>query len=154
MKLIIPKLREFILTYPGLDPESKIQVLPFSPNVTEGNGISYAGLSAPVFVEDIVGNIEVTYRENYTLDIFRHLGDEISNEEITEFIRDFEKWVSVQSIRGKAPYFGDTPSRERMWAQNGILFMLQQQDVAVPFAAYRTNIIIQYQEFYESEDDE
>lgn len=153
MALIIPKLRNFLLTYPGLEPGSQISVLPFSPNVTEGNGLSYTGQGAPAFTDYIDGNTAVSFRESYSLDILRHLIDEISNEEVTEFIRDFEKWVTKQSALGKTPRFGDPNYKERMWAQGGILYMVQMTDTPIPYAAYRTNIIIQYQELYKESED-
>lgn len=140
------------MTYPGIDTGSQISVLPFQPNVTQGQGISYTGLGTPIIGRDVLGNTTITYRANFVLDILRQLIDPISNEEITEFIIEFERWVIEQSIAGHAPRFGnDIDYQETMWAQGGILYMTQMVDTPIPFAAYRTNIIIQYQNIYESE---
>lgn len=145
-------MREFLLTYPNLEPGSTIDVLPFSPNITDGNGISYTGLGTPVIERDVTIGSTVTYRASFSMDILRHLIDEISNEEITEFMMEFEQWVIEQSLMGNAPRFGREGYDETMWAQGGILYMVQQPpDVQIPFAAYRTNIIIQFQKFYKSE---
>lgn len=145
-------MREFLLTYPNLEPGSTIDVLPFSPNITDGNGISYTGLGTPVIGRDVEGNTTITYRASFSLDILRHLIDEISNEEITEFIIQFEHWVIEQSIRGNTPRFGHEDYQETMWAQGGMLYMVQMTDTPIPFAAYRTNIIVQYQEIFLQED--
>ena len=150
--MIIQRLRDFILTYPGLAQGSQIQVLPFSPNVTEGNGLSYTGLGTPVFKNYVLGAAAVTYRESYSLDVLRDLIDPIENEAVTEFIRDLEKWIVRQSVLGKAPRFGSPDFQERMWAQGGALYMVNR-DAQSPFAAYRTNIIIEYQEYYDESEE-
>ena len=153
----VTKLRDFLLTYPGLEPGSEIVVMPFSPNFTQGNGLSYSGLGETSIRNDVMGDAWAVYRESYTLDILRHLTDEIDNEEITEFIRDFEKWIVRQSIFRRAPRFGtDGDYDERVTARGGYLAVVESKEASIPFAAYRTTITIQYQEhydMYESEGD-
>ena len=35
---------------------------------------------------------------------------------------DFQEWVQERSTLGEAPVFGDDPQRERVTAQNGMLY--------------------------------
>lgn len=161
--LFLGRLIEFIESCPFLnatgsitaspfDPINRVVVVPFDPNVTQGNGLSYNGLSAPIIQPDVMGNIRITNQANFTLNILRQIIDPISNQETAEFISRFEQWVLYQSLRKKAPLFGSRDYDERMWADGGFLWNVVQ-DAQIPFAAYQTNIHINYQIELESEDE-
>jgi len=141
------------ITAAQFDPVNQVVVVPFSPNVTQGNGISYNGLSSPTVERFIDGSIIVTNQANFTLNILRQFIDPIFNKETAEFISRFEQWVLTQSLIRKAPLFSiPFYPEELMWADGGFLWNVVQ-DANIPFAAYQTNIHIRYQTMIESEDD-
>lgn len=142
IKFIEP-LIAFIESCPFLNTTSKVVVVPFSPDTMQGNGLSYNGLSAPDVRKDTAGDITVINQANFTLNILRHLIDEISNKELAEFISKFEQWVLLQSLKGKAPRFGSTDYDEQLWADGGFLWEIVQ-DAQLPYAAYQTNIRVKY----------
>ena len=58
---------------------------------------------------------------------------------------DFQEWVQQQSALGLAPIFGDAPGKERITAQNGVLYEADEEGTAT----YMVQLSVLFQKNYE-----
>ena len=67
-------------------------------------------------------------------------GDDAGAVINADWVMDFQEWVQAQSIIGAAPLFGDDPTREKVMAQNGVLYEATEEGTAT----YMVQLSVQF----------
>lgn len=127
----LEKIRAFVKSYPGADILRDFQV-DFTDQIPAHGGIFPSGLMEVSRKADLLGNITVTNQYNFGLYyVFEKApGDDTGAAVNAGWLMDFQEWVQAQSVLGAAPVFGDDHRRERITAQNGVLYDAQDEGVA------------------------
>ena len=127
----LEKIREFISGYPGADILRDFQV-DYTDQIPANGGIFPSGLMEVSRKTDIFGNVTVTNQYNFGLYyVFEKApGDDIGASVNADWLMDFQGWVQEQSALGRIPVFGDNPKKERISAQNGVLYDAQDEGLA------------------------
>ena len=116
----LSKIREWVLTYPGIEKASALNVDYYS-TTPDKSSIEPSGLLELSRSEDILGN--VTVKNQYSFKLYfvfpKAPGDDAGATENADWLLDFQEWVQEQSIRNMVPSFGDEPKSETVKAQNG-----------------------------------
>ena len=128
----LEKIREFIGSYPGADILRDFQV-DFTDQIPANGGIFPSGLVEVSRKKDLFGNVTVTNQYNFGLYfVFEKApGDDEGAAVNADWLIGFQEWVQEQSAAGKAPVFGDLPQKERITAQNGVLYDVQEEGLAM-----------------------
>lgn len=144
----LEKIRDFVRSYPGADILQDFQV-DFTDQIPSNGGIFPSGLVEVRRVTDILGNVTVTNQYNFGLYyVFpKTPGDGEGAEVNANWLMDFQEWVQEQSARGLAPVFGDVPQKERIIAQNGVLYRAQGEGLAT----YMVQLSVQFEKEFENE---
>ena len=119
----LEKITAFVRSYPGADIFRDFQV-DYTDQIPANGGIFPSGLTEVARKTDIFGNPAVTNQYNFGLYcIFEKApGDSDGASVNAGWVMDFQEWVQERSTLGEAPVFGDDPQRERVTAQNGMLY--------------------------------
>jgi len=119
----LEKIKTWLATYSGFDILDKFQV-DYTDQVPTNGGVFPSGLEEIARVTDIFGNTTVENQYNFGLYyVFEKAPDDDVGATINaDWIMDFQEWAQEQSCTGAAPVFGDVPRRERIVAQNGVLY--------------------------------
>lgn len=127
----LEKTREWIARYPDFDILSTFRV-DYTDQIPSNGGIFPSGLVEVSRTEDIQGNVEVENQYNFGLYyvFLKSPGDDVGAAVNADWVMGFQEWVQEQSIRGKAPVFGDDPQREQAKAQNGALYAADEEGTA------------------------
>ena len=127
----LEKIREWIAGYPDFDILSAFRV-DYTDQIPSNGGIFPSGLVEVSRTEDILGNVEVENQYNFGLYyVFpKSPGDDAGAAVNADWVMGFQEWVQEQSVRGKAPVFGDDPQREQAKAQNGVLYAADEEGTA------------------------
>ena len=127
----LEKIREWIARYPDFDILSAFRV-DYTDQIPSNGGIFPSGLVEVSRTEDILGNVEVENQYNFGLYyvFLKSPGDDVGAAVNADWVMGFQEWVQEQSIRGKAPVFGDDPQREQAKAQNGVLYAADEEGTA------------------------
>ena len=116
----LSKIREWVLTYPGIEKASALNVDYYS-TTPDKSSIEPSGLLVLSQSEDILGN--VTVKNQYSFKLYfvfpKAPGDDAGATENADWLLDFQEWVQEQRIRNMVPSFGDDPKSETVKAQNG-----------------------------------
>lgn len=141
----IQKMREWLLTYPGMPQDDKFQIDYYSNDPSNAsltpNGLIEVGRN-----EYNDGMLAVTNQLNFNLEIIMskppdHSEDSASN---AEWLLNLQKWVQRQSVLRKAPTFGNIDQHDEVIrAQNGSV--LESVDEGGVFL-YLVTISVQYRE--------
>lgn len=144
----LEKIREFISSYPGADILQDFQV-DFTDQIPSNGGIFPSGLVEVKRVTDVLGNVTVTNQYNFGLYyVFpKAPGDSEGAAVNAGWLMDFQEWVQEQSARGLAPAFGDVPRKERIIAQNGVLYDAQDEGLAT----YMVQLSVQFIKEFDNE---
>lgn len=144
----LEKIRDFIRSYPGADILRDFQV-DFTDQVPANGGIFPSGLVEISRKADVLGNISVTNQYNFGLYyVFpKSPGDDEGAAVNAGWLMDFQEWVQEQSALGLAPAFGDAPGKERIAAQNGVLYDAQDEGLAT----YMVQLSVQFVKEFENE---
>lgn len=123
----LDKIRAFVKSYPGADilREFRVDFTDQIPGLETGEGSIFpSGLVEISRKKDILGSTTVTNQYNFGLYyvFLKAPGDDTGAAYNADWLMDFQEWVQEQSVRGLAPAFGDIPQREKITAQNGVLF--------------------------------
>lgn len=123
----LDKIRAFIKSYPGADilRDFRVDFTDQIPGLETGEGSIFpSGLVEISRKTDILGNTTVTNQYNFGLYyvFLKAPGDDTGAACNADWLMDFQEWVQEQSVLGLAPVFGDDPRREKITAQNGVLF--------------------------------
>jgi len=111
----IEKLRDFVTAYPDWEA-GKLLFIDYTDGVPGNGGLFPEGITQVTVREDILGGREVDMR----LQVCLYRATAAQAEDAGWLLR-FQNWVAAQSAGGKAPVFGDVPSRERLYAEKGRL---------------------------------
>ena len=125
------KIRDFIGSYPGADILQNFQV-DYTDQIPANGGIFPSGLMEVSRKTDIFGNVAVTNQYNFGLYyVFEKApGDDTGASVNADWLMDFQEWVQEQSALRQTPIFGDNPKKERISAQNGVLYDAQDEGQA------------------------
>jgi len=114
----LDKLRQWLLTYPKWD-EGGLLYIDYTDGMPGNSGLFPGGLEELSRKTDVLGR--VTVRNRYHFALYRVAAGDEDNTENARWLLEFQNWIQRQSVQGKAPVFGDEPSRERICAQKGRL---------------------------------
>lgn len=143
----LEKIREFVGRYPGADILRGFQV-DFCDQIPFNGGMFPSGLVEVSRKKDILGNTTVTNQYNFGLYfVFEKApGDDTGATVNADWIMDFQEWIQEQSAMGLAPIFGDVPGREKITAQNGVLYSADGEGTAM----YMVQISVQFVKEFKS----
>ena len=127
----LEKLKTWLASYSGFNILDTFHV-DFTDQIPSNGGVFPSGLEEIGRVKDIFGNTTVENQYNFGLYyVFpKAPGDDTGATINADWIMDFQEWVQAESILGEAPVFGDIPSKERIAAQNGILYDATDEGLA------------------------
>lgn len=142
----LEKVREWVSSYPGAYRIGDLQIDYSAPNPENGS-IDPTGLVEVSRKEDILGNITVENQYNFSLYFvfYKAPDDDAGASENAEWLMDFQRWVQEQSLRKKAPTFGDDPHSETARAQNGTIYAAGEEGTAVYTVQLSFNFIKKYE---------
>lgn len=137
----LEKITEFVKSYPGADILREFQI-DFTDQIPANGGLFPSGLVEVSRKTDLFGNVTVTNQYNFGLYyVFEKApGDGAGAAVNAGWLMDFQEWVQEQSVSGLAPVFGDTPNREQIAAQNGVLYEAQDEGLAT----YMVQLSVQF----------
>lgn len=141
----LEKIRDFIGSYPGADILSEFRV-DYTDQIPANGGIFPSGLVEISRRSDILGNTTVTNQYNFGLyyRFEKAPGDDTQATINADWVMDFQEWVQAQSVMGLAPVFGDVPRREKITAQNGVLYSAEDEGTATYMVQLSVQFIKQY----------
>ena len=142
----LEKIRELIEAYPGYDILNDFQV-DYTDQIPANGGVFPSGLVVVDRREDILGNVEITNQYNFGVYcVFaKATHDDVGASINAGWIMEFQEWIQEQSVRGKAPVFGDDPHREHISAQNGVLYETNEEGVATYMVQLSVTFIKRYE---------
>ena len=145
----LERLREWIKTYPKHDMIPDFMV-DFVDQIPGGGSIAPSGLVEISRSTDILGDITVENQYNFGLYyVFQKApNDDVDATYNAEWVMDFQRWVQEQSACRLAPTFGDEPVRERIQAQNGVLYAADEEGTAV----YMVQLSVRFTKYFYSTD--
>lgn len=137
----LEKVKDWLAKYPGHDILGQYLV-DYTDKVPSCGGVFPSGLVEVERKKDICGNVTVTNQYNFGLYyVFeKSPGDDVGAAVNADWIMDFQLWAQEQSVLGLAPVFGDVPDRERIIAQNGVLYEANEEGTAT----YMVQLSIQF----------
>lgn len=144
----LEKLKTWLSTSPGFAIFSDFWV-DYTDRVDPGTGsISPGGLVEIERRRDIVGNVTVTNQYNFSVYcvLEKAPGDDVGATINADWVMDLQEWVQKQSALGLAPVFGDAPWEEKIVAQNGVLY-----DINEGTATYMVQLSVRFKRKYEVE---
>ena len=144
-KTDLEKIKAWLDTYPGHEILREYHV-DYTDRLPGNGGVFPTGITEISRTEDIVGNVAVTEQLNFALYyVFaKSPGDDTGAAVNADWVADFQNWAAEQSIRHKAPIFGDEPDRERIRAENGMLYQADEEGTAVYAVQLSVQRIRQY----------
>ncbi|MDE6902019.1 MAG: hypothetical protein K2P22_04685 [Lachnospiraceae bacterium] len=145
----LEKITDFIKSYPGADILREFQI-DFTDQIPANGGIFPSGLVEVSRNVDLCGNAAVTNQYNFALYyVFEKApGDSAGAAVNADWLMDFQEWVQAQSVLGKAPVFGDDPRKEKITAQNGVLYEAEAEGLA----AYMVQVSVQFIKYFPTTD--
>ena len=137
----LEKITSFIKSYPGADILRDFQV-DYTDQIPSNGGVYPNGLVEISRNTDLCGNVSVTNQYNFGLYyVFEKApGDGEGAQVNASWLMDFQEWVQAQSALRKAPVFGDAPQKEKITAQNGVLYEAQDEGLAT----YMVQLSVQF----------
>lgn len=143
----LSKIREFIGTFPGADILNHFRV-DYTDQIPFNGGIFPSGLMEVSRTKDIFGTVTVENQYNFGIYyVFaKDTGDDAGATENAAWVMDFQEWVQEQSCMGRAPAFGDVPNREKIIAQNGVMYDADEEGTAMYMVQLSVNFIKRYEE--------
>ena len=137
----LEKVRTWLQTFEDFDILNHFRV-DFTDQVPANGGIFPSGLVEVDRRQDIFGQVTVTNQYNFGLYyVFEKApGDDAGAVINADWVMGFQEWVQAQSITGAAPLFGDDPAREKVMAQNGVLYEATEEGTAT----YMVQLSVQF----------
>lgn len=151
---------EVQLQYAGVSDISNLQVAPLELNTPFGNALSYIGTPRPTTTANIIDRNKSTRQANFIFFIRKNHGvfSEF-NEEMYDFISDFELWIEELNFLAEPEYdlskplaknkiyrFGNPDYNEYLWADNGMFMGINDNPFSID---YQIQMHIQYQLKYQ-----
>lgn len=140
------RIREWISTFPDFDILGALQV-DYTDQIPGSGGLFPSGMVEITRKEDILGNVTVVNQLNFGLycRFEKDCQDDALALSNAQWVLSFQKWVQEQSARGLTPKIGNTETKERVQAQNGVLFEQDEEGTAL----YMIQLSVRYETFYE-----
>lgn len=110
-----------------------------------------AGMQEVSRKRDILDNVTVTNRYNFSIYAVlpKPTGDDVAAEFNAGWVMEFQRWVQEQSLRHKAPTFGNVDAnRETIRAQDGALYEVAGKGLAM----YSVQLSVEFKKYYEEGD--
>lgn len=142
----LKKVREWLAKWPGMSLMRDLHVDYYAPE-PNNSSIDPAGIQEISRTEDILGNVTVENQYNFAV-LFvmeKPVEDDVTATKNAELIMSFQNWVQEQSIKKKAPTFGDDPGSESVKAQNGEIDYADKDGTGI----YRVLLSINFTKKYE-----
>lgn len=145
----LEKVRQFVGSYPNADILRCFQV-DYTDQIPFNGGIFPSGLVEVQRRQDIFGNVTVTNQYNFGIYyVFEKApGDDTGATANADWVMDFQEWVQAQSVMGAAPLFGDVPRKEKITAQNGVLYAAEDEGTAM----YMVQLSVQFVKEFKTTD--
>lgn len=127
----LEKIRNWLATYAATDRLQSFRV-DYLTKDPESGSIRPSGLVEISRTEDLLGNVTTENQYNFGLYyiLAKTAEDDTGAEANAQWVLGLQQWVQQQSIQHLAPTFGDEPQRERMTAQNGVLYAENEDGTA------------------------
>lgn len=145
----LEKVRKFVGSYPNAEILRCFQV-DYTDQIPFNGGIFPSGLVEVQRRQDIFGNVTVTNQYNFGIYyVFEKApGDDTGATANADWVMDFQEWVQSQSVMGVAPLFGDVPRKEKIIAQNGVLYAAEDEGTAM----YMVQLSVQFVKEFKTTD--
>lgn len=142
----LEKIRNWLATYAATDRLQSFRV-DYLTKDPESGSIRPSGLVEISLTEDLLGNVTTENQYNFGLYyiLAKTAEDDTGAEANAQWVLGLQQWVQQQSIQHLAPTFGDEPQRERMTAQNGVLYAENEDGTAT----YLVQLSANFTKFYE-----
>lgn len=142
----LEKIRNWLATYAATDRLQSFRV-DYLTKDPESGSIRPSGLVEISRTEDLLGNVTTENQYNFGLYyiLAKTAEDDTGAEANAQWVLGLQQWVQQQSIQHLAPTFGDEPQRERMTAQNGVLYAENEDGTAT----YLVQLSANFTKFYE-----
>lgn len=124
----LDKMRGFIESYPYATIFDQFSI-DYTDKVPNSGGLFPSGLVEIRRHHDMLGNVWVDNQYNFAL--YTRVEKYEDGTDDAEWQMAFQEWVQQQSATGAAPTFGDEPRRERITAQNGMLYSADEEGTAL-----------------------
>ena len=144
----LDKMKTWIAAYPGYSILEDFQV-DYTDKIPANGGIFPSGLVEVARKQDIFGVVTVTNQYNFGLYyVFTKApGDDAGATVNADWVIDFQEWVQSQSALGEAPIFGDDTTREKISAQNGVLYEANDEGTATYMVQLSVQFIKRYEKY-------
>ena len=145
----LEKITAFVGSYPGANILQDFRV-DYTDQIPANGGVFPSGLVEVGRNTDLFGNVTVTNQYNFGLYyVFeKSPGDGDGAAVNADWLMDFQEWVQAQSVLGKAPVFGDDPKREKITAQNGVLYDAESEGLAT----YMVQVAVRFIKYFPTTD--
>ncbi|MDL2327476.1 hypothetical protein LJC64_02290 [Ruminococcaceae bacterium OttesenSCG-928-A11] len=143
----LERVREWIRGFGDVPEEFTID---FTSQVPGSLGLFPGGLVEVERRPNLLGDVTVTNQYNFALYCLLPFSPEVDSQAQAnaEWVIGFQRWVQEESIRRRAPTFGNhEPENETMTAQNGALY----ESGAEGAALYVVLLSAQFKNFYGSD---
>lgn len=119
----LERLKQWLLSYPDWE-RGKLMYIDFTDAVPGNAGLFPVGLEEVGRKRDITGRVTVENRYHFAL--YRVSAGEADNMEEAQWLLGFQNWVQSQCAAGLAPTFGAVPRSERIQAEMGKRYRVDQ----------------------------
>lgn len=143
-------MRKFVKEFPDFNILDNLYI-DYTDKVPNCAGLFPNGLVEISRTPDILGNVTVENQYNFALYtvLTKDPGEDEGATDNASWQMSFQEWVQEQSIKGKAPTFGDDPRAESIIAQNGELYAIEESGTAM----YVIRISARFSKRYEGNSD-
>lgn len=141
----LEKIKNWLAAYPGTERLQSFRV-DYLTKDPETGSIRPSGLVEISRTEDLLGNITTQNQYNFGLYfVLAKTAEETVAAANAQWVLGLQQWVQQQSILHLAPTFGDEPNKERVIAQNGVLYAENEDGTAT----YLVQLSANFTKFYE-----
>lgn len=148
MKSTLDKMRDFVSEFPGATILNGMAI-DYTDKVPNSAGLFPGGQVEVSRSTDIFGNVTLVNQHNFALYTrLEKSPDENGGAEANaEWQIAFQEWVQYQSATGRAPVFGDEPKEEKITAQNGAIYSVDDEGTAL----YAIQLSVRFVRHYDKE---
>ena len=132
MKSTLDKMREFVRSFPGASILDGMTI-DYTDKVPNCAGLFPSGQVEVSKTTDIFGDTTFVNQHNFALytRLEKSPDEDEGAEYNAEWQMEFQEWVQRQSAIGRVPVFGDEPREERITAQNGAIYSVDEEGTAL-----------------------
>lgn len=128
----LAKIRQWLQKFPGHEYVGDLKV-DFSENDLNEGSIAPSGLVEISRKEDVMGNVTVENQYNFSLyySFPKATSDDEGATMNAEWLLQLQEWVQEQSVLRQTPVFGDDAASEWIKAQNGAIYGVTEEGIAL-----------------------